>query len=385
MNIDLKAYIPKTLPPVPKLDMKQLKQIISLIDKPALIKGFGAVITFYALMHLYVWMMSASTIKHLEEQLPSITTAITKAEAKSGPTADLDMEVRNNFLIEGLSQNTSEGKLPIIRSSDYLTSFRAYQTPFTWNTNSKKPVIAFILKDYGLSQKSSNLATRVLPSEISLMLTPYANSPSRWVAQAHNNGHEVWMHIPLQNTQTTDSGPMTIFHHASLNDKQTTIYQTLSKTLGYVGVSAYTDQGLDRAKDDYTQIFDELYSRGIGYFEINPEAPEIIKGSAFAKGAPYIKANIEILRMSGDQSYDTLEDIAQQKGYAVAIIPSHPTAINNLSIWLEKIGNIDYQIAPISAIYDLPTLENIDPAALESKDFIDPEKDHYDAGNSHNH
>lgn len=304
--------------------------------------------------------------------MPSTQVAIIKIAPKPSMENN-EPEERSKFIIEDLSVDTSAGELPIIRKTDYLTSFRAYQAPFTFNTADDRPIISFIIKDYGLSTRGSSLATKSLPAEVSLMLSPYAKKPSNWVNRAHNKGHEVWMHVPIQNNQTADLGPNTVFHHAALNDKQTAIYKTLSKTLGYVGLSAHTDDSFKTAEEDYSQIFDEIYNRGLGYLELNPNAPSIIKSKAFAKAAPYIKADMEILRIRGEDSFETLEDIANKQGYAVAVIPNYPFAINNLADWLEKVGSIDYQIAPVSAIYDIPTQKGTKPSDLRSEDLIEPE------------
>ncbi len=381
--MNFKVALPKSLPPLPKLDKHQIQGMIEKLDLRALAIGIGITLVFYTLINIFVWLKATSTIDHLKSQLPSTHTTITKAEPKPTTKQHNEPEESGKFIIAGLSTKTSAGNLPIIRKTDYLTSFRAYQAPFTFSKTDNRPIISFIIKDYGLSARGSNLAAKELPAEISLMLSPYASKPSSWVNRAHNKGHEVWMHMPMQNEKTTDQGPNTVFHHASLNDKQTAIYKTLSKTLGYVGLSAHTDESFKTAKEEYSQIFDEIYNRGLGYLELNPDAPSLIEGKAFAKGAPYIKADIEVLRMTGKDSFNTLENIANKQGYAVATIPNYPFAINNLISWLEKAGSIDYQIAPISAIYDIPTQRDIKPAALHRNDLTEPHETHHDESHHH--
>lgn len=374
MGIDIKAYIPKTLPSPPNLDVQKIKDGIKSLDIKILGTGAAAMIFALILINVFVWFNSAATIEKLNAASPVKLVEIKKTENPNLSNKEQEQVLRNKFLIEGLSVDTTQGELPIIRKSDYLTSFRAYQTPFTFNKNNKKPIIAFIVRDYGLTARSSMHATKTLPPEISFMLSTYSNAPSAWISKAHSGGHEVWLQLPIQNIVYTDQGPNTIFHHASINEKQTKIYQTLSKTLGYVGLVSFTDQTFEHAKEDYSKLFDEIYNRGLGYLELNPNAPQYIKGKALTKGAPYIKANIEVIRMTGKQSFDDLEQIANTKGYALAIIPNHETAINNLAIWLEKIGTIDYQIAPVSAIYDIPTQANSKKSELRGEDLMDPDK-----------
>lgn len=374
MGIDIKAHIPKTFPSIPKLDIGKAKDTIKHIDVKALARGLGVVIIIYALIHLFVWLKSDATIEYINSQMPNIHVEITKIDAPHSDQHNEQKIPKDTFLVDGLSTDTLAGELPIIRQSDFLTSFRAYQTPFQFDKKNQKPVIAFIIKDYGLSVNSSSIATQKLPAEVSLMLSTYAKAPSRWVTRAHSKGHEVWITLPIQNNRQTDQGSDTVFHHATLNEKQNTIYKTLTKTLGYVGIASSTDKTFESAKNDYSQLFDEIYNRGLGYLELNPNAPSTIKGKAISKGAPYIQADIEINRMKGQNSFDNLEEIAKNKGYALAVIPNHPVAIDNLTKWLEKVGKIDYQIAPVSAIYDIPAQKNSTNSELRGEDLIDPDK-----------
>ena len=69
----------------------------------------------------------------------------------------------------------------------------------------------------------------------------------------------------------------------------------------------------------------------------------------------YIKADNHIIHASSDQkSFDQFEDTAQEKGYALGVLSSHPRTVKNLAVWIEKIAHADYVLAPASAIYDTP-------------------------------
>lgn len=373
------------------------------IDPVVLLRGLAVVALFYMLLWLYATWTAENTLKNLESKMASISVPLGQVTTTPPDSLEHASEStsqhagnenkgahqkasgqKNNALqtIDGLTEETRYGTLPVIRQKDNLTSFRAYQHPFSFAGKplSEKPIIAFIIKDFGLSKDASETALDILPAPVSLMLSPYAGLPKEWMTMAQNKGHEVWMHTPIQHQNAVDFGPSTLFHHTGYNEKLGTLYQTLSQTRGYCGISSYTDESLSLAEDQYKKLTEEIYSRGLGYFEINPDAPPIIERKALAFGAPYIQADLEILRMQGEHSFETLESIARQNGHAVAVIPAYPKLIKNLAVWIMKVAQADYIVAPISAMYDLPLARaqasqgSQRPKALETSDHSEPEE-----------
>ncbi len=358
----------KALSLAQNIDFKNLLNGLKNIDIRALLMGLGLLFAFYACLLTFILLQSKTTVQQLEAKLTSETVTITERQA--APT-ERDLRtaayVKNDFLIDGLHVEEDEGTLPVIRKSDYLTSFRAYQTPFKYPQTLTKPVISFALMNYGLSKENSKLALDLLPEEISFILSPYANLPDEWLTLAHNEGHEIWLNVPLQNDQQSIAGVHTIFHHNPLPEKQSKLRAVLAMTRGYVGVTSITDDTLETAKDDYSQIIDEIYGRGLAFLDLGQKKSNIISSKAFAKGAPYILANTTIHRMTGSNSFESLEKLAQENGHAIAIIPPYPEAIKNLATWILKVGKVDYVIAPVSAIYDLPS--GPEPSSLNNDDY----------------
>lgn len=348
-----------------KIDVAELKKagiekcqksigLLRQSDKKALALSLSVVAGVYVLMFLYVYINTATTIQTLEDSMASETEEITEGVA-FGHSQTNNKYYAGADLEDGLSQFEDVGRLPIIRAKDQLTSFRAYQTNFDFGNKSQKYVTSFMVRDFGLSEKSSQMALDILPPEISFLLSPYAALPLEWVKLARAKGHEVWLDVPVQSHKYPDSGLRTMFHHQNLNEKIESLHGSLARALGYVGVGMYLDETMMPVEEHYKKISDELYGRGLGVFEKNPDAPRFIEKSALMRGSPFIRADLDVFQMKGDHSFSALEDIAKKQGYAVAVIPSYPEALKNLSVWLEKVGVIDYTITPVSAIYDLPS------------------------------
>lgn len=371
-----------------KEKLEQCKNHITTIsqrvDMTALVKGLITVTVIYILIFLYVYLNSAGTITMLESQIVVENIPITRIEKSDNQVTNVPESMS---VIDGLHEVTDIGHLPIIRKKDSLTSFRAYQHPFSFKNIGNKPVISFIIVDYGLSKDQSLSALDLLPPEVSFILSPYSSLPGEWVAMAQSKGHEVWLSLPIQNEKSHDLGQHTVYHHSPVLEKKSNMHKSLVKTQGYIGIGSYTDKSTNSAKQHYIELAEDLYMRGLGILELNPNAPTFLEGKALSMGAPYVKADLEIFRIRGEEnSFETLESIAQEKGHAVAIIPNYPATIKNLAVWLMKVAQADYIIAPVSAIYDLPLHRNssvslkkieIAPTPLHRNDHIEPEETHH--------
>ena len=353
-------------------------------DRETLVKGLSGVFLLYFVLFNFVYMNMDGTVKALERDMATATTQIIVPHNTSERFAHAgDANSSTAKLTEGLSQYEDVGRLPVIRSEDQLTSFRAYQSPFTFDAPEKRTVLSFMVKDYGLSEKSSKLALEQLPSEVSFLLSPYAKQPMQWIVKAREKGHEVWLDIPVQSELTPSSGLLTIFHHQNLQEKAELMRESLARGLGYVGVGMYLDGTIKATEADYRKLSDELYGRGLGIFEKNPNAPKTIAANAITRGAPFIQSDLDVLKMKGKNSLEELEDIALSKGHAIATVPIYPNVVKNLALWIKGVGQVDYLVAPVSAIYDLPLARNAKPkgpapSGLRPTDHADgPEDSHH--------
>ncbi len=374
----LKEKLPNKLPE----RLNVLMNVKDKVDLKALAISLAAVIGIYVLIFGYVSLRSDAMIKSIEASIPvhifPVDLILSDAEIEAQHSISYDKSI----LIEGLYQNTDDGRLPVIRD-DLLTSFRAYQTPYSFENIKEKPFIALMVMDYGLSQSQSKATLEDLPANVSLMLSPYSANPRKWVKEAQNNGHEIWLDTPVQNDSQSDQGRHTLFHHAAFDEKKAALYSILNRSIGYIGLSMYTDSGALYAKDQYLQIVDDVYKRGLGFFEKNPNIKSPIEGKALAMGAPYIQADLTVFKSKGDHSFDSIKAIASKKGYAVVMVPNYPLTIRNLKSWIKNIGSKEFNIIPVSAIYDVPahlpevTSDVLEPHTLKASDLRQPTSDHH--------
>lgn len=353
--------LPRSLPNIDILSKLPSLEKLKTVDLKSFGYGLAGVCALYGLILLYVLLSSQSTIKTLENRLASQTALITTAKPHIPSAGEAQTQTIKNHLsdvmIEGLTEDSPSGPLPIVRTKDGLTSFRTYQMPFDLQKAGNKPLISFVVNDFGLSKETSMQALETLPPEVGFILSPYSTMPEEWIKLAREKGHEIWISTPIENqsltNQNKDTGPATILNAASYTKNLSALHWVLSRGLGYIGVAAYTDKSVLDNEDLYKRYADEVYGRGLGYLELNPDADPFIGNQALSRNAPYIKSSLQVIHMTGDQSFAELESLAKKEQYAVAVIPNYPTTIKSLAAWIMKIGKIDYTIAPASAIYDV--------------------------------
>lgn len=256
--------------------------------------------------------------------------------------------------------------LPVIRKSDNLTPFNAYKRPF-----SPVPGQSYIILvvDGGVSQSLIKDAIKKLPPEISILTSPYSDNLQDLMDTMRADGHEPWLSIPFQTVQfpASDPGPQAILSKSSLDVSMNNLEWSLNQSAGYVGIAGYVDQSFLNARPVMNALVKNAFGRGLGFFDINPSAPDQIEELALQMNTPYVKADNNI---SDDfkSSFEILEAIAGSKGVAIAVIPPYPVAIKSALEWIESFPSKKLALAPLSVAANVAVAENIDSVqAVEPK------------------
>jgi len=384
------------LPDVAALDiLKRIKpadyaKLSQSFDPKIFGMSMAVILSFYLLIFFYVFLNANNTIEALEAKMDSYTLSFEEIGShdflithNNHSTSHNTTHMESAQALPDMVENSPMGPLPIIRKKDGLTSFRAFQPSFEMANIHKKPAIAFIIKDFGLSEKTSQSILDLLPEGISLVLSPYSTMLDDWITKAHEKNLELWAQLPVESIQLKnhDTGPLTVMKKTNFSKNLKVFHRIISNSIGSVGITSYSDIIMNQPESPLEKIIGESYERGLGYLELNPEAPDYFTKIAFQNNAPLIKADLEVFRPTGkNNSFETLEQIAINKGYAVAVLPAYPDIIKHLAIWIEKVGKIDYTLVPVSAIYDIPLHLNNEghdipvSGGLKKSDMVMPEE-----------
>ncbi|MCB1531296.1 MAG: divergent polysaccharide deacetylase family protein [Alphaproteobacteria bacterium] len=326
--------------------------------------GLGAVFAVYLLLFIYLAFTASSTLEKLESKLAQDGAVIQRGYANydqvvhtehrpSQHQEAVDLETLNTKRsgdalvpapVDGLYEHANAGLLPKIADSG-ATPFNVYKKPFALPG---KPIIALVINDYGLSASNSAEVLKELPAEVTLMLSPYTDDPEGWQKRARENGHEFWIQTPIAGDDfpIADPGTQALFYNASLKQNSDRLEWIMARTTGYAGLAAATDTMSVTSPALINSILSDVKKRGLGFFELNPDAPDITRRFAERESLPFIRN----LSFAHNTSLKELEKTARETGFVVAVVEPYPNTINSLRIWTNTLEAKGFGLAPLSAI-----------------------------------
>lgn len=262
--------------------------------------------------------------------------------------------------VPGFYEDSSSGQIPVAKSK-VQTPFSIYKKPFVLKTD--HPHVAFVMMDFGLSTEHSNAMIEELPAEVSFVLSPYSFEPERWVKKARKDGHEVWLHLPLENDSFpgNDPGAKALLTRVSLQYNQERTEWLLTRSVGYAGVVAFSDSILKNAGPMFDNISREIFDRGLGYLELNPDQKaSFVIPIAQEEAAPWVQNTLSIDAVSYDGDvYDTIRSYFGESLKNQAIVTVYPSSrnIQNVKKWFEALSSQNIAGVPVSSIAEANTKE----------------------------
>lgn len=275
---------------------------------------------------------------------PHATTTATADHADGLPKAPID----------GLYEDTSNGRLPIIRVSDKLTPFTAYQRPFTAPVPGK-PVVSIVVMNIGMSEAASKAVMSEISPEVSVAVNPYANAPDFWLNESRLTGHEAWMILPVEPDMypMDDPGPQTLLINAVERQNINKLYWVMSRGSGYAGFVTGSSPAFMKSANDVRPVVNEIYKRGLGFVDGDIHPSTTASSIATGLNAPYAANNIWIDEPATAEhiaaSLRQLEVLAQANGSAIGFINSTPMGLKMLQSWVDGLPQKGVVIAPLSA------------------------------------
>jgi len=343
-------------------------------SKTVIIRGLAIVAGLYVLLAIFIAFAGPSTLRKAEDTLASQKISIDGVrndETKGSHHAEhsekheseddehagndnmgaQDMHPKNALLaapIDGLSEPSKDGHgvLPITNARG-LTPFHAYKRSFN---KTDKPVIALAIRDFGMSRSDSINMLRKLPRDVTLIVSPYATHISKWAKDARAAGHETWLYIPTQNADypTKDPGPLALLKSTGLQQTLETLEHSLAQFSGYSGVAMDMDKTFLTSQTIIQSVLGGAFKRGLGYFEMNSNAPDFFQKLSQEHNAPYVQND-----MGGiENMFENIEARAQTKGYTVAAVSLNEIKMDDLISWIHGLEGKGFALAPLSAVAD---------------------------------
>lgn len=250
---------------------------------------------------------------------------------------------------EGLVEHIGGMTLPIVGKNN-LGPFDAYRKQFILNRD--KPAIAIMIKGYGLSSKLSREAVEAFPSNITFLLSPYADNAPDYQRAARSNGYEVWLEFPMENKRfpAEDPGFHGILSNVGLKDNLENYKWILSRAVGYAGLAGYSDERFQSSQAVLQNLFSDVFKRGLGYFEINPRGGDAQEALALKTNAPFVGASLFDDGRKNDVGlvFENLKLQAESNGKAIGVMNLTPALIEKLGGLVQKAEEEGFSLVPVS-------------------------------------
>lgn len=260
--------------------------------------------------------------------------------------------------LEGMTEKTPQGMLPIIRKSDGMSPFKAYARPYTKSPG--LPKIAVVVEGFGL-RKDQSEAALALPADVTLLISPYASQPKSWLEKARAAGREIWLDIPIENKTLNkeDPGPRALSPNVLLPENETRLNSVLAQAQGYAGVAGFYTDRFQTVSLMMQNLFEKVFARGLGYLELNPDPPDLLEATAARLKAPYAQTVLHLddprFLNKPEDALEIIETRALGGTPVVLVMPAYPKLIEKIVKWEGTLASKGVVLAPLSAVAQTQT------------------------------
>jgi len=229
-----------------------------------------------------------------------------------------------------------------------------YSRPF--DANDRRPRVAVIISELGLSSAATTAAIQTTPADISLAFSPYADSLDHWIGLARAAGHEVLLNLPMEpiNFPANDPGPRALLTSLSAQQNLERLDWVLGRVQGYVGVTNHMGSRFTTMPEVVKPVLSAINDRGLMFVDSRASTRSIAGKLASDLGLPRAindrQIDQEASRPAIDARLVEIERIARETGTAVAMAQPYPVSLERLREWLPTLETKGLVLAPITAV-----------------------------------
>ncbi len=252
-----------------------------------------------------------------------------------------------------LSERTRNGILPRV-GEDGARAWQVYARPVPGEAPTQ-PRIAIILGGLGISASSTADAIARLPGEISLAFAPYGSELEKATTRARADGHEIFLQVPMEpfDYPDNDPGPHTLLTGPASGENGERLRWVMSRFSGYVGIVNFMGGRFMSDEAALSPVLRELAERGLMVIDDGSSGRSVMAPLAGGLRTPAFKAEL-VLDLTQradaiDKELARLEQIARQKGFAMASASALPLTIERLARWSRTLEQRGLRLVPVSA------------------------------------
>ncbi len=259
--------------------------------------------------------------------------------------------------VAAVTEDSANGPLPRIGLNGRRPS-EVYAKSVSLNLiHSDQPKIVIILGGMGLNEKLTRQAISDLPADVTFAFAPYGNNLQAQVDKARDEGHEVFLQLPMEPVgfPANNPGPRTLLADGAVGDNQASLLWHMSRFAGYAGVINYMGGRFLAAPAAVKPMLSEVKKRGLAFLEdgsVPLSATDQVAGSlnmAVRHGASVIDQNPDAVSISA--ALDALEEQARKGEVAIGTGSGLDVTIAAVRDWAREAQGRGVVLVPATAAF----------------------------------
>jgi uncharacterized protein len=217
-----------------------------------------------------------------------------------------------------------------------------------------KPAVAIVIDDMGLDRVRSQRALE-MQGPLTLSFLTYAVNLSTWALRAREAGHEVMAHLPMEPLDAKENpGPGALKVALTDDEVLTRFNGALDPWMGYVGVNNHMGSKFtaDAAKMDV--VMRALKARGLLWLDSKTSGNSVGTSLARALNVPHVERDVFLDNIQNEddvlKELASLEQVARQRGSAIAIGHPHDVTLSVLTEWITSLPGKGLVLAPLTEV-----------------------------------
>lgn len=212
--------------------------------------------------------------------------------------------------------------------------------------------VAIIIDDIGYRQ--SDEAVLTLPDNITLSVLPHTPLGSSVAQKAHEKGHEVMLHIPMQALNGKKLGPGGITNTMTESEIKNTIRLAFESVPFAKGANNHMGSLLTQLEEPMLWVMETLKQKELYFVDSMTTRYTQAGSTADSLGLPQLKRQIfldnDVSIPALERQFNQLMSLAHSQGQVVAIAHPYPETIAYLKLNLHRLNSAGIRLVKTSEL-----------------------------------
>jgi len=241
------------------------------------------------------------------------------------------------------------------------------------------PKIAIIIDDIGMDVKRSRQVID-LPAPLTLALLPYAPKVREMAVEAKAKGHTLIIHTPMEAEDATlNIGPGGMKSTMSAAEMDAAFAKMLASFDGYEGINNHMGSRLTQDESAMARIMATLAHKKLFFLDSKTSAKSVAVSEAAEAGVAFASRDVFLDHTdsagSVNQALNYTAELAQRRGYAIAIGHPKDHTIAALKAWIPTLKDKGIELVAVKALLVKPTekvvgKERMDPPVKPEDEIV---------------